>query len=274
LKAFQRLKGNNKKNKENKMKEFLIGMVALVLMVGSATLLMSADFDAARGGTVFTTQVNLGEASTPAAIADSGHIYTKTDNELYFQDGAGTEHTVGFSDGDTVSGAVIFSSTVAATLNDITVGSGTGLTVVDTGTMRSQVYVVTVDYTGLSAAAGTAKHTIATLPAGMKLVSLIADTTIKYIGGAVSAATIIVGIDSGDTNAFLVSHDVFAAAVVQGDATAEPGVELIAATATQGGYIDWSGTTVISTLIATTSADTDALTQGSTTYYLETVQVK
>jgi len=218
------------------------------------------DIDA-KGYTVFANQLNLSETTEPAAVTGQGHVYTKTDNILYFQDGAGTEH-----------GVMVDSGIVA---DNITAGSGTGLTVVTAGDARpSQVYVVTVDYTGLSAAATTAKHTIATLPAGMKLVSVIADTTTKYIGGAVSAATIQVGIDSGNTDAFLVAHDVFSAAVVQGDATAEPGVELIAATATQGGYIDWASTTVISSLITTTTANADALTQGSTTYYLETVQIK
>jgi hypothetical protein len=36
------------------------------------------------------------ETSTPTAITNYGAIYTKNDNKLYFQDGAGTEHTVAF----------------------------------------------------------------------------------------------------------------------------------------------------------------------------------
>ena len=37
------------------------------------------------------------EISTPTAVADWGRIYCKTDNKLYFQDGAGTEHEISFA---------------------------------------------------------------------------------------------------------------------------------------------------------------------------------
>ena len=38
--------------------------------------------------------ITIKEVSTPTAKADSGQVYTKTDNNLYFQDGAGTEQVV------------------------------------------------------------------------------------------------------------------------------------------------------------------------------------
>ena len=38
--------------------------------------------------------LHLKECTTPAAIADYGALYTKADNELYFQTGAGVEKTV------------------------------------------------------------------------------------------------------------------------------------------------------------------------------------
>ena len=38
----------------------------------------------------------LKEVSTPTADANYGKIYTKTDNKIYFQDGAGTEHEIAF----------------------------------------------------------------------------------------------------------------------------------------------------------------------------------
>lgn len=40
--------------------------------------------------------LSLKEASTPTADTDFGKIYTKNDNKLYFQDGAGVEHEVAF----------------------------------------------------------------------------------------------------------------------------------------------------------------------------------
>ena len=40
--------------------------------------------------------ITIKETSTPSAEADFGKIYTKSDNKLYFQDGAGTEHEIAF----------------------------------------------------------------------------------------------------------------------------------------------------------------------------------
>ena len=40
--------------------------------------------------------ITLKERATPTADADYGKVYTKTDNKLYFQDGAGTEHELAF----------------------------------------------------------------------------------------------------------------------------------------------------------------------------------
>jgi len=44
----------------------------------------------------FTVTPRLQEITTPTPAADWGAIYTKSDNKLYFQDGAGVEHTVAF----------------------------------------------------------------------------------------------------------------------------------------------------------------------------------
>ena len=44
--------------------------------------------------------LGLHETTTPTALADYGKIYTKSDNELYFQDGGGTEHVVDLSASD------------------------------------------------------------------------------------------------------------------------------------------------------------------------------
>ena len=43
--------------------------------------------------------LTLKETTTPTADTNYGKIYTKTDNALYFQDGAGTEHEVEFTNG-------------------------------------------------------------------------------------------------------------------------------------------------------------------------------
>jgi hypothetical protein len=41
--------------------------------------------------------VSIKEVTTPTATANYGKVYTKTDNKLYFQDGAGTEHELAFA---------------------------------------------------------------------------------------------------------------------------------------------------------------------------------
>jgi hypothetical protein len=42
----------------------------------------------------FELPIHIKESTTPSAITDYGAIYPKSDNALYFQDGAGAEHTV------------------------------------------------------------------------------------------------------------------------------------------------------------------------------------
>ena len=42
----------------------------------------------------FVNAIHIAEITTPTPVADSGAIYTKADNKLYFQDGAGAEHEV------------------------------------------------------------------------------------------------------------------------------------------------------------------------------------
>ena len=38
--------------------------------------------------------ITIKETTTPSAVTDYGKIYCKSDNKLYFQDGAGTEHEI------------------------------------------------------------------------------------------------------------------------------------------------------------------------------------
>jgi hypothetical protein len=41
--------------------------------------------------------ITIKETTEPSAVADYGKIYTKSDNKLYFQDGAGNEHEIAFA---------------------------------------------------------------------------------------------------------------------------------------------------------------------------------
>lgn len=151
-------------------------------------------------------------------------------------------------------------------------GSGTGVTVSDGAYSGRLTYKVTVDYTALAAAALTADKVIATLPAKTRLVSIIADTTTPYSGGAVSAATLVVGKTTGG-NEYLVSHDVKTAAITAGLVDGDLGTSINRANAIQGGDLTstmWAGTTAISVRLTTVTANTNALTAGSTTYYITT----
>lgn len=65
--------------------------------------------------------LTLKETTTPTADADYGKIYTKSDNELYFQDGAGVEHTV---DVDAAGGGDVATDSIWDAKGDLAVGTG------------------------------------------------------------------------------------------------------------------------------------------------------
>lgn len=65
---------------------------ALAAVIGSATAtLTSASWFSIESGVL-----RLAEITTPAADTNWGKVYTKTDDKLYFQDGAGAEHEIMF----------------------------------------------------------------------------------------------------------------------------------------------------------------------------------
>lgn len=199
-----------------------------------------------------------------------------------------TVPTISPHSGSTITGiggtvgtvSIIASSTEAVRVTDtgaglgstlgITSGSGTGLTVNEYGLFKRNVHKVTVTFAALAAAGLTADKTIATLPAKTRLVGIIADTTTTYTGGGVTAATLIVGKTVGG-NEYIVSHDVFTAAVTKGLADADLGTSINRANAVQTGDLpSFTATTNISVRLTTVTANTNQLTQGSTTYYLIT----
>lgn len=63
-----------------------------ILAVGVAPLTNMVNGDAVLGG----GSLVLNEITTPTADANYGKIYTKADNKVYFQDGAGVEHEIAF----------------------------------------------------------------------------------------------------------------------------------------------------------------------------------
>ena len=154
----------------------------------------------------------------------------------------------------------------------ITGTSATGATVNEIGAPTRAVYKVTTSYTAFQQGAGATNKeiTIATLPAKTRLVSIIADTTTKYIGGGVTATTLKVS-KTANGGEYIAVHDVFTAAVTKGLADADLGTVMVRAEAIQGGDLpSWSAATAVLARLDTTTANTSALTQGSTTFYLVT----
>lgn len=149
----------------------------------------------------------------------------------------------------------------------VTAGAGT---VNAAAAVQRSVYKSTLTFANFSAAALTADATIATLPAKVRLTGIIADVTTAFTGGAVSAATMVCGKTAGG-NEYLVSFDVFTAAILIGDADAELGASITRAGSIQGGDLpSWTATTAAQCRLTTVTANTDALTAGTIIYYLIT----
>lgn len=158
---------------------------------------------------------------------------------------------------------------VKNTAANITVGA-TG-TSVSTGHLNRQVYVRTYAFGDFTDVDTTKGIVIATLPAKTKIVGIYADTTAQYTGGTVNACTLEVGITAEGAAQILEPHNVFAAAILAGDAEAELGTSMIAAGRIQNGYMpSWTGTTAIYATLDSTAGNLNALTTGSTTFYIET----
>ncbi len=84
-------------------------------------------------------QIVLKEIITPSAIADYGAVYTKTDNKIYFQDGAGTEHEVGICDND-YGEMYLFQNTTATTIDTADVFHALSLTELTAGELENWTY--------------------------------------------------------------------------------------------------------------------------------------
>lgn len=218
-----------------------------------------------------------------ADVGNGGNIWVGSDYttnlagyQLGFNTGANNARTVKMviqNGGNVGIGTIIFGTVeggLSVNSERITAGSGTGVTLAKYGSVNRQIYQVTVTYAALAAAALTADKVIATLPAKTKLVGIYADTTIAYTGGTVTAATLQVGKTTGGIE-YIVAHDVLTAAVTKGLADADLGTSINRASAVQGGDLpSWTATTNVSVRLTTVAGNTNALTAGSTTYYLET----
>ena len=153
----------------------------------------------------------------------------------------------------------------------IVANSGTGITVDIPGTFNNQLYKVTTTYAAFTDTDTTKGIVICTLPAKTKIVGFYADITTTFKGGAISAATLEVGITAEGAAEILVPLDIWTATATYGLADSDMGGSMTRAAQIQGGYLpSWSETTDIYATIDTTSGNLNALTQGDITFYIET----
>lgn len=229
---------------------------------GTTTFDATSYTNTLRGSTVGNVVIASGATGN---IIDSVRIFTS-----YSDLGTNTV-SINTSNSGAVFGLNRLNGKIISKDLEITPATGTGVTVNSTGHFNRQTYIVTVTHAALSAAGLTADKLIATIPNRSKIVGVISETTTPYTGGTVSAATMIVGTSIGN-DLLVPSHDVYTTAVVTGLTDASTGYALQRANAVQGGYFPtWSGLpTTIYVRLTTVGANTNALTAGSTTFYITT----
>ena len=157
----------------------------------------------------------------------------------------------------------------------VTAGSGTGVTVDQVGTVRRQVYKVSVIQSHWIANDVTQDLTIATLPAKTRITDVIADVTQVFACTAVcttATLSMVVGKGAGGSE-YLDSFDVDAALAVVGDLDSERGASLDGII--NGEIPSWASTqTVVARLTSGTgNLGDDATTNlsgGDITFYLTT----
>ena len=252
-------------------------------MVGAATVGRNINVLAARkarfvscisthGGGASVAAIRLGTFSLATEIfnLETNHQIPQVANIgrlNYFSDPVLGPPFPGAPGGQNVS--CIYPDELRVTAANITQSSSAGVTTLDSGSVRTHTYKASITraFTG---AATTADVVIATLPARTRLISIIADTITNWSGGGVTACTQTIGTSVGGAQ-LIASYDCFTAAVVRGLADADMGTSMTRAAAVQGGAIpSWTTATPIHLRITTTSANTDALTQGETIVYLIT----
>jgi hypothetical protein len=158
----------------------------------------------------------------------------------------------------------------------LTTGTGTGLTVNDAGSLRTQVYKVTLDKTNFVTNGVNHDVTIATMPAKTIVHAVLGHVSQAFAcTSTCTTATLAgtLGISAGGVE-FLASFDMDAAVAVFGDTDAEVGSALTIAGNTNGGYhSSFTGTTTIvfrgiSGTGAWGSGTATNLSAGSVTFYI------
>ncbi len=156
-----------------------------------------------------------------------------------------------------------------------TSGSGTGVTVDDAGSLRTQVYKVTVAKENFTSAAVSHDLVIWTAPAKSIIHSVLANVSEAFVCGAVCTTATLsatLGVAAAGVD-YLESFDIDAATGWFGDADAEVGSKLDIAANTNGGYpIPAGGAFTMRGTSGTGNwgdgASATNLTSGSLTFYI------
>lgn len=202
--------------------------------------------------------------------------FSVTTNGARFHFGAGANDFAS-SDGTTVTfagplstaGALTAATTLSMTALAGTAGSGTGIVVNGTALEQTVLHKVTIDFTAVQAAALTADVVLWTLPVKSRVLRVVADVTTKFIGGAIATCAMTCGSSAGG-NQFLLSGNVFTAAITLGDGQAELGAGVVGGTGFSSD-LSWAAATPVQCRFTSTVANLSALTQGSVTFYIESV---
>lgn len=111
-----------------------------------------------------------------------------------------------------------------------TAPTGTGVSVISSGTVTQMCHKVRVSYTAFAATAAlTGDVTLWTAPAGAVIRRVFAKVNTLWAGGAISDVDVTVGNSAGG-NQYLLTFDVDTAALLVGDVVAEIGAGLVSAT--------------------------------------------
>lgn len=152
-----------------------------------------------------------------------------------------------------------------------TAASGTGITANTTSAIRNWLHKVTVINTALAAAA-TSDVTLHVTPVNTRIIRVVADVTQVFTGGALTAVTVMCGNAAGG-NQYLLANSVFTATNTWGDVVAEMGAGLVDATRADFGTVAAGvpGAITVQCRFTCTTANCNAATQGSVTFYVEGV---
>ena len=244
--------------------------------------------DGSAGGTARTVRMggfSAAESQTVEiqAVGAAGLVTIKTNGTEQWQANADGDF-ISVTDGGNSIGLTGATRPLALFLSQpaVTVGSGTGVTVNDSGSVRTVVYKVTVTFSNVTTNGTTHDLTIATLPAKTFLTHALAELVTPYVCEDTCTTATLSGLlgSSAGGNQYLLSFDVDAAAAQFGDAAAELGASLNPATVPTmiGALGSWASTSAITYRI--TSAVGDLATAGATnlnagsiTFYLTTVKL-